>query len=195
MGGTPLDGALVSGPITGDGGKVASCASDIATPAPSYEASKELHERDTGRKGVREEQSSLLEHGARQITFDYNDDGTVSTLSFTIAVEADTLHIRMPARTESARELLRRQYEQGLIPRKEGKKVYSETHAYRVAWRNILDWLEVQMALLDIGMVKIEEIFLPYVLTPSGTTVYEEIEGRHFHLPPGDAIPLGDGYR
>lgn len=83
-------------------------------------------------------------------------------------------------------ELLRWQYEPGPIPCKE---------AYRVAWRNILDWLEAQVALLDIGMVKIEEIFLPYVLTPSGTTVYEELEGRHFHLPPGDAIPLGDGYR
>jgi hypothetical protein len=33
-----------------------------------------------------------------------------------------------------------------------------EEQAYRVAWRNILDWVEAQMALLEIEMAKIERL-------------------------------------
>jgi hypothetical protein len=41
------------------------------------------------------------------------------------------------------------------------------------------------MALLEIGMVKMEEIFLPYMLDNSGSTFFERMEQRGFLLESG----------
>ena len=60
-----------------------------------------------------------------------------------------------------------------------------EEQAYRVAWRNILDWVEAQMALLEIEMAKIEEIFLPYMVNSIGETFFERMEQRGFLLESG----------
>ena len=54
--------------------------------------------------------------------------------------------------------------------------------AERVALRILKDWVETQMALLDIEMVRFEEIFLPYIETSSGQTIYERLEERQFLL-------------
>ena len=54
--------------------------------------------------------------------------------------------------------------------------------AERVAWRILKDWVEAQMALLDIEMVRFEEIFLPYIETTSGQTIYERLESQQFLL-------------
>jgi hypothetical protein len=62
---------------------------------------------------------------------------------------------------------------------------YGYEQAYRVAWRNILDWVQAQMALLDIGMAKMEEVFLPYVVNREGKTLFEHYEQHGFALPSG----------
>ena len=54
--------------------------------------------------------------------------------------------------------------------------------AERVAWRILKDWVEAQMALLDIQMVRFEEIFLPYIETENGQTIYERLEEKQFLL-------------
>lgn len=58
----------------------------------------------------------------------------------------------------------------------------TKDQANRVAWRILKDWIEVQMALLDIGMVQFEEIFLSYIETAGGKTIYEKLEEKHFLL-------------
>ena len=64
------------------------------------------------------------------------------------------------------------------------KKQIKDTReqAERVAWRILKDWVEAQMALLDIEMVRFEEIFRPYIETSSGQTIYERLEERQFLL-------------
>ena len=42
------------------------------------------------------------------------------------------------------------------------------------------------MALLEIEMVKIEEIFLPYMVNSSGETLFERIVQRGFLLEAGE---------
>jgi hypothetical protein len=72
--------------------------------------------------------------------------------------------IKLPARVEKAQAVLKKQWDEGAISHKRGKEhTYGYEQAYRVAWRNILDWVQAQMALLEIGMAKIEEVFLPYM--------------------------------
>jgi hypothetical protein len=88
---------------------------------------------------------------------------------------------------KNAQALLKQQWDAGLISHKRGaEKTYGFEQAYRLAWRNILDWVQAQMALLDIGMAKMEEVFLPYVINREGKTLFEYYEHRGFQLPSGE---------
>ncbi|GAI38310.1 unnamed protein product, partial [marine sediment metagenome] len=53
-------------------------------------------------------------------------------------------------------------------------------------WRNIFHWVSAQLALLETEMVRMEEIFLPYVITGSGQTIYQVMAEKHFLLGPGE---------
>lgn len=85
-------------------------------------------------------QQTLGTHGAKQISFDYGDDGKVHGVQFVIKVNDRFLPIKLPARVEKAQAVLKKQWEDGVISHKRGKEqTYGDEQAYRVAWRNILD--------------------------------------------------------
>jgi hypothetical protein len=130
-------------------------------------------------------QQTLGTHGAKQISFDYGDDGKVHGVQFVIKVRERFFPIKLPARVEQAQAVLKRQYETGTIKAHLGTKVYSYDQAYRVAWRNILDWVQAQMALLEIGMAKMEEVFLPYMQDREGVTFFDRMEQKGFLLETG----------
>jgi hypothetical protein len=51
--------------------------------------------------------------------------------------------------------------------------------AKRIAWRQILRWIEAQMAFARTGMVKIQEVFMPYIqVSITGQTLYERFEQK-----------------
>ncbi len=131
-------------------------------------------------------QQTLGTHGAKHISFEYGDDGKVQGLAFTIKVNDRFIPIKLPARVEKAQAVLKKQWEDGVISHKRGKEnTYGNEQAYRVAWRNILDWVLAQMALLEIGMAKMEEVFLPYMQDHEGVTFFEHMEQRGFLLGNG----------
>ncbi len=131
-------------------------------------------------------QQTLGTHGAKHISFEYGDDGKVQGLAFTIKVNDRFIPIKLPARVEKAQAVLKKQWEDGVISHKRGKEnTYGNEQAYRVAWRNILDWVLAQMALLEIGMAKMEEVFLPYMQDRDGVTFFERMEERGFLLGDG----------
>ena len=126
-------------------------------------------------------QQTLGRHGAKQVSYDYGDDGNVQGVQFVIKVKDRFIPIKLPARVDKAQAILKRQWEEGLISHKRGKdNTYGDDQAYRVAWRNILDWVQAQMALLEIGMAKLEEVFLPYMLDRQGGTFFERMEKQDF---------------
>ena len=131
-------------------------------------------------------QQTLATHGAKQISYDYGDDGKVQGVQFVIKVNDRFIQIKLPARVEKAQAVLKKQWEAGLISHKRGKEnTYGYEQAYRVAWRNILDWVQAQMALLEIGMAKMEEVFLPHMQDRQGVTFYERMEKQNFLLESG----------
>lgn len=120
-------------------------------------------------------EQTLIQGGARQIMTDYGQNGERTSLSFSIEVNGRLLPVRLPANVENALRVLERE-----------KRVrVTREHAYRVAWRNIADWLEAQMALIAIAQATIDQVFLPYVVMPSGQTVYEIMQHNQFALPEG----------
>jgi len=132
-------------------------------------------------------QKTLVAHGAKQIVFDYGDDGKIDGLTFTIKHQERLLQIQLPARLKEAKQLLR---EQGFR--------YDNEQVYRVAWRNILDWVEAQMAFIDIGQVKLEQVFFPYMVNKKGQTAFEVweqnnnlLESGKPQITEGEVIPVG----
>lgn len=131
-------------------------------------------------------QHALGTHGAKHISFEYSDDGKIQGVAFTIKVHDRFIPIKLPARVEKAQAVLKKQWEEGMISHKRGREnTYGYEQAYRVAWGNILDWVQAQMALLEIGMAKMEEVFLPYMQDREGVTFFERMEQRGFLLDSG----------
>lgn len=127
-------------------------------------------------------QAKLVEHGARAVMMEYDDRGRINALAFKVRTPNGELPIRLPIDAGATLKVLQRQYANREIP----GRYADEEHAYRVAWRIIKDWVEAQMSILETEMVKMEEIFLPYVITRGGQTVYQVMAERHFMLGPGE---------
>ena len=128
-------------------------------------------------KTVAEIEQMLVRHGAKSIMKSYEGED-VTSLSFLIDTGNGNIPVKLPVRLDDVLQVLTEQ-----------KKAYPKANikatreqANRVAWRILKDWIEVQMALLDMQMVKFEEIFLSNIETADGKTVYEKLEEKHFLL-------------
>lgn len=116
-------------------------------------------------------QKSLSTHGAKQILFEYGDDGKIYGLTFVIKMEDRYLPIKLPANIEGVGRVLE---EQGFR--------YDDEQIYRVAWRIVLDWVLAQMAFIESRQVKLEQIFLPYMTDRTGKTFFEKMKDTKFLL-------------
>ena len=131
---------------------------------------------------VAQVQAKLVEHGARAVMMEYDNQGRISALAFKVRTPNGEIPIRLPIDATATLKVLQRQAANREVP----GRYANEAHAYRVAWRIIKDWVEAQMSLLETEMVKMEQIFLPYIITPGGQTVYQVIAEKHFLLGPGE---------
>jgi len=131
---------------------------------------------------VAQVQAKLVEHGARAVMMEYDDRGRITALAFKVNMPNGELPIRLPIDAVATLRVLQRQADNREIPGRFAR----EEHAYRVAWRIIKDWVEAQMSLLETEMVRMEEIFLPYVITSGGQTIYQVMAEKHFLLGPGE---------
>lgn len=128
-------------------------------------------------KTVSEIEYILMKHKAKSIMKNY-DGESITGLSFLIDTGVQQIPIRLPVKVDECLKVLKKEKREN--PRKQIKDTRDQ--AERVAWRILKDWVEAQMALLDIEMVKFEEIFLPYIETKNGLTIYERLEEKKFLL-------------
>ena len=128
-------------------------------------------------KTVSEIEYILMKHKAKSIMKNY-DGESITGLSFLIDTGVQQIPIRLPVRVDECLKVLKKEKREN--PQKKIKDTREQ--AERVAWRILKDWVEAQMALLDIQMVRFEEIFLPYIQTNNGQTVYEKLAERQFLL-------------
>lgn len=121
-------------------------------------------------------QKILGRYGASAVMTEYLN-GEIFSLCFKVFVNGVAIPFRMPCRHEILQKMM-----MGNI-----KKFHTDTkkriqeQARRVAWRQILRWIEAQMALVETGMVKIEEVFMPYIqFDIKGQTLFEKISDGGF---------------
>lgn len=121
---------------------------------------------------IAEIQEMLVKHGARSIMTNYSDNGKIESLSFAIEVKGKSRGIRLPCDPIPVLKVLQQQVRE----RKISPKFAEEHQALRVAWRIVHYWIKAQMAILETQMVKMEQIFLPYMVTRDGKTLFETME-------------------
>lgn len=128
-------------------------------------------------KTVSEIEYILMKHKATSIMKQY-DGETITGLSFLIDTGVQQIPVKLPVKIDECLEVLKKE------KRQNPKKQIMDTRqqAERVAWRILKDWVEAQMALLDIEMVRFEEIFLPYIETSNGQTIFQKLEEKQFLL-------------
>jgi len=122
-------------------------------------------------------QGELAAHGAKAVMMEYGEKGRIVALAFQVEGPAGPLSIKLPVDFDATLRVM----QQDRVPR----RYLTEDHAYRVAWRVLKDWVEAQMALLETEMVKMEQIFLPYIIAGDGRTVYEIMAATKFQLTEG----------
>ena len=116
-------------------------------------------------------QGQLVKHGAKKIMQDYDDDGRIMALTFMINTPVGPRGIRLPANVDAVHRVLTKQ-----------KVKCDREQAERVAWRIVKDWVEAQMAILESEMVQMDEIFLPYMVSNNGKTLFEEYRNNQLLL-------------
>lgn len=124
-------------------------------------------------KTLGEIQQILVDHGARKVMYDYDNNGRILSLSFQVPTPDGDRGIRLPADAKAVMEVLRQQRREGKI-----KTNPDFEQAERTAWRIVKDWIDAQMAILEYQMVKFEEIFLPYMLNNRGQTFFEAYQQK-----------------
>jgi len=133
-------------------------------------------------KTANEIQEILRKHGAEAVAFEYKD-GSVEAISFKVATPQGSLGIRLPVDPDAIYNVLKRQipgWRQTLYG-SHGEQMEKSRRAQsaRVAWRIVKRWVEAQMAILETEMVKIEQVFLPYVIVGDRKTLYQAFtEGK-----------------
>lgn len=125
-------------------------------------------------KTIAEIQKNLVKHGAKKIVQDYDDDGNIAALSFLIETPLGIRGVRLPANADAVFDVLTKQ-----------KVRCDREQAERVAWRIIKDWVEAQMAILESAMVRIDEIFLPYMVDDNGRTLYQAYAENRLRIGDG----------
>lgn len=128
-------------------------------------------------KTVSEIEYILMKHKAKSIMKNYEGE-SITGLSFLVDTGTQQIPVRLPVKVEECLEVLMREKKNS--PRSNIKA--TKEQAERVAWRILKDWIEAQMALLDIEMVQLQEIFLPYIEIANGQTIYQALEKKQFSL-------------
>lgn len=124
---------------------------------------------------IGEIQQILSKHGATAIMTEYKD-GEATALSFKINTTKGEVGIKLPSNIDRVLKVLKSQKQ------KNGQIKDTKEQATRVAWRIIKDWIEAQMAILEIEMVDMEEIFLPYVINRNGQTLYQAFQSNQLMI-------------
>lgn len=121
-------------------------------------------------KTIMEIQINLSKHGATAVLTEY-EAGNIEAISFKVPTQHGTLAFRLPVDPDAVRKVMFKQN----VPRSYRTRAQAE----RVAWRIVKDWVAAQMALLETEMVKMEQIFLPYMVTSDGKTLYDSMVSRN----------------
>lgn len=121
-------------------------------------------------------EAELIKIGVSHIEKSYMD-GVPKSIIFSITLE-QKISFQIPANANAAYDALK------TIPEYRKKpKAWLQAQAARTAWRIVLNWVEVQVAMVQLNQADAMQVFLPYVFnSATGQTFYERISSNNFKL-------------
>lgn len=109
---------------------------------------------------------------------DFDGAGNVTAICFRSKTSFGEIVFRLPVDVQRTQAALNVMWKAGKIPR---KFATDAIHARNVGWRIVRDWLAAQLSMIEIGLTKVEQVFLPYAQNESGETVFEAMEKTRFN--------------
>ncbi len=122
-------------------------------------------------------EKKLVQHGATRIMKEYDGFGNVSAISFQKFHNGQPLSFQLPAKVDAVYKLFLAN-KKGRVTEPQKKTLFQQ--AKRTAWKNINDWVDIQMTLIALEQVEFTEVFLSYVLIGKNETVYQKMKGDGF---------------
>ena len=110
----------------------------------------------------------------------YNEDGITSSLAFKCFVNEQLISFKLPMEEEKILKVFENEYKEGKLSKKYADNV---EQARRTGWRIIKNWIDAQMALIEIHIVTFEEVFLPYMYDEKNDeTLFDKLKKTDFKL-------------
>lgn len=116
----------------------------------------------------------LVRAGARNINKEYDGFGNVTSISFIIEIDELKLPFRLPAKVDAIFSWLRKRYPNG-------KESNQRIQASRICWKQLYEWVHLQVSMIEIQQLEKMEAFFPYILDiQHQQTVYEKTKAGKF---------------
>jgi hypothetical protein len=125
----------------------------------------------------------LVRARATQIATEY-DSGRISGLRFIIPAAGKHYCYELPVRVDPVFKLLNGRRPKDTWRRGNQAEWADKDHeqAERVAWRQLLRWIQAQLAMIEVGMVAADEVFLPYLQSQDGRSMYQLFAANEFKM-------------
>lgn len=117
-------------------------------------------------------QGELARGGASKVMIEYAEKKPVG-VKFILETPLGDRGFALPANIDGVIAVFREQHVKA-----------DRAQAERTAWRNIRDWVLAQMAFVEAGQVRVDEVFFPY-LTDGKQTLYQAYRNGQLALPEG----------
>lgn len=125
-------------------------------------------------RSISEIQEMLQKHGAIGVLTEFEQGtGKIEAISFRIKIGDQNCFFRLPMQWREAQKAMK---DEG------NRRANDDDYCYRVAWRITRDWVDVQMALIDLRTAELQQIFLPYAVTSNGETIFESFRDNPKYL-------------
>lgn len=124
-------------------------------------------------------QKTLVEAGATDISQKYDPTTKVCiSISFRMVIAGQTpMFFQLPAKVEPCFVILWKSVKR---PQPDTKKKTFE-QAERTAWKIVADWVEIQLAMIQMEQAEPLQVFLPFVYNPAKeVTFYEQLKQSNF---------------
>lgn len=127
-------------------------------------------------RSIAEIQKMLSMHGVQGILTEY-DGPQVSAVSFRILVSGTMIDFRLPCNWRAVQTVFQTKNEnrKRIHGRIERLIDDSQEHATGVAWRIIKDWVEAQLAIVELNQITLPQVFLSHAVTVNGETLGERM--------------------
>lgn len=127
--------------------------------------------------------------GARTIGGRY-ENGQIVGMSFTLRLEQHEIPFSLPVRVDAVYATLLKDAKQSQKWHGEPEQIAKlKSKAERVAWRQLLRWIQAQLAMIETGMVRGAEVFMPYITQGNGQSMFENFYEQKIKALPAPEAP------